>query len=261
MSTGKSFEELVRLMARLRAPGGCPWDREQTHESIKPYVIEEAYEVAEAIEGGDPEELRGELGDLLLQVVFHAEMAREAETFDIEGVIRGVCDKLRRRHPHVFGDVDVQNSAEVLRNWARIKADERKQSEDRSAVAGVPRALPALLRARRVGEKASHVRFDWSDVDQVLDKVGEELEELRAAMRAGEDARIDAELGDLLLTLSSLGRHLGLHAEDALQRANDRFIRRFRHVEARLAERQRDPHSASAEELDRLWEEAKANES
>jgi MazG family protein len=261
MSTGKAFEELVRIMERLRAPGGCPWDREQTHESIKPYVIEEAYEVAEAIETGDPEELRGELGDLLLQVVFHAEMAREANTFDIDAVIRGVSEKLMRRHPHVFGDTEVRDSGEVLRNWARIKAEEREQKDDRSAVAGVPRALPALLRAHRVGEKASHVRFDWSNVDQVLDKVGEELDELRAAVRDGDGDRIDAELGDLLLALSSLGRHLGVHAEDALQRANDRFIRRFRHVEARLAEQQRDPHSASAEELDELWEEAKANES
>jgi tetrapyrrole methylase family protein/MazG family protein len=256
MSAADAFAELVRVMERLRAPGGCPWDREQSHQSIKPYVIEEAYEVAEAIEDNDLDELRIELGDLLLQIVFHAEMAREKGVFTVEDVVRGITEKMIRRHPHVFGETAVKDSAEVLRNWARIKAEERQHKDDNSAVSGVPRAMPALLRAHRLGEKASRVGFDWEGVRDVLDKVREELGELDAAVQLGGD-RAEAELGDLLFALTSLGRHLELQAEDALQRANDRFIRRFRYIEDRLAERRRDVHAASPEEMNVLWEEAK----
>jgi MazG family protein len=257
MSAADAFDELVRIMQRLRAPGGCPWDREQTHASIKPYLIEEAYEVAEAIDDNDFDELRKELGDLLLQVVFHAQMAQEANRFGIEDVVRGINDKMVRRHPHVFADTEVSGADEVLRNWARIKSEERKDRPDNSVVAGVPRALPALLRAHRLGEKAAHVGFDWSQPEEVLAKVDEELAELRQAVADGDGAAAEAELGDLLLALASLGRHLRLHGEDALQRASDRFVRRFRHVEARLAEQQRGPHDASPQELNELWEEAK----
>lgn len=259
MSAADAFAELIRIMQRLRAPGGCPWDREQTHASIKPYLIEEAYEVAEAIDESDFEELRKELGDLLLQVVFHAQMAEEAGRFDIQDVVRGISQKMIRRHPHVFGEAEVSDAGEVLRNWARIKSEERKDRPDSSAVAGVPRALPALLRAHRLGEKASHVGFDWARPEQVLDKIEEELGELRQAVVDGDLGGVEAELGDLLLALSSLGRHMGVHCEDALQKASDRFVRRFRYIEQRLAQRRRDPHAASAEELDLLWEEAKAN--
>ena len=257
MSAVEAFAELVRIMERLRGPGGCPWDREQTHESIKPYVIEEAYEVAEAIEANDLDELRTELGDLLLQIVFHAEMAREAGFFTIEDVVRGINEKMIRRHPHVFSDAEVKDSAEVLRNWARIKAEERQHDEDRSVVAGVPRAMPALLRAHRLSEKASRVGFDWERAGDVLDKAREEFAELEAAVQLGDRHDVEAELGDLLFALTSLGRHLDIQAEDALQRANDRFIRRFHYIEARLAERNQDVHAASVQEMNRLWEEAK----
>lgn len=257
MSAADAFAELVTIMERLRGPGGCPWDREQTHASIKPYVIEEAYEVAEAIEANDFDELRTELGDLLLQIVFHAEMAREDNRFTVEDVVRGIIEKMIRRHPHVFSDTAVKDSAEVLRNWARIKTDERKHKEDNSIVSGVPRAMPALLRAHRLGEKAAHVGFDWQRPSEVLDKVREELAELEAAITQDDRSEVAAELGDLLFALASLGRHFDLHAEDALQHANDRFIRRFRYIEERLAARGQDVHATPLAELEALWQEAK----
>src|SRR5579862_4106542 len=198
MGVGDQFEALVRIMHRLRAPGGCPWDREQTHDSIKPYLIEEAYEVAEAIDAHDDGELCTELGDLLLQIAFHAEMAAEQDRFSIADVIRAISDKMMRRHPHVFGDVRVGGADDVVRNWSRIKAAERESSADTSALAGVPLAMPALLRAQRLGEKAGHAGFDWTDAAGVLDKLDEELGELRGAIERGERAEIEAELGDLL---------------------------------------------------------------
>jgi tetrapyrrole methylase family protein/MazG family protein len=258
MSAAEGFAELIRIMERLRGPGGCPWDREQTHQSIKPYVIEEAYEVAEAIEDNNVDELRAELGDLLLQIVFHAEMARAAGDFTIEDVVRAINEKLIRRHPHVFGDSEVKDSAEVLRNWARIKAEERQGRDDRSIVAGVPRAMPALLRAHRLSEKASRVGFDWAGAGEVLEKVREEFSELEAAVQLGDRSDAEAELGDLLFALTSLGRHLDIQAEDALHGANDRFIRRFRYVEERLAARNQDLQDTSVQEMNTLWEEAKA---
>ena len=259
MSSAEAFAELVRIMERLRGPDGCPWDREQTHESIKAYLIEEAYEVAEAIEDNNPDELCAELGDVLLQIVFHAEMARQAGVFSIEDVVRSINAKMIRRHPHVFGDTQVKDSQDVLRNWTRIKAEERRGREDRSTVSGVPRALPALLRSHRLSEKAAGVGFDWECASEVLDKAREEFAELETAMQAGEPSAVEAELGDLLFALTSLARHLGIHAEDALHRASDRFIRRFRYIEQRLAERQQDIHDASVEEMNALWEEAKKN--
>ena len=198
----ESFDELIAIMSRLRGPGGCPWDREQTHRSIRKYVIEEAYEVAEAIDRDDPAELCAELGDLLLQVVFHSEMAREAGRFSVDDVCRGIVDKMRRRHPHVFGDVEVDGAAQVVRNWEEIK--KRERGADASAIDGVPRALPALQRAERIGEKASRVGFDWPDVDGVLRKVDEERVELAEAMLSGDRARIADELGDLLLATANL---------------------------------------------------------
>lgn len=260
MGAAEAFAELVRIMERLRGPGGCPWDREQTRESIKPYLIEEAYEVAEAIEDQNLDELRTELGDLLLQVVFHAQMAHEEGLFSIEDVIRAITEKMIRRHPHVFGNTAVKDSDEVLRNWARIKAEERQDREDRSAVTGVPRALPALLRAHRLSEKASRVGFDWDDADAVMEKVKEEFGELQSALELSDNRAVAAELGDLLFALTSLARHLDVHAEDALHGANARFIRRFRYMEERLAERQQNVHDVSLEEMNLLWEEAKREE-
>jgi MazG family protein len=257
MSAAEAFAELVRIMARLRGPGGCPWDREQTHASIKPYTIEEAYEVAEAIDDGDDRELCKELGDLLLQIVFHAQMAAEENRFTIVDVVRAINDKLIRRHPHVFADAKVEGTADVLRNWSRIKAEERQASADRSALAGVPRSMPALLRAQRLGEKAAHVGFDWDGAAGVQAKLHEELAELDAALASGDRGAVEEELGDLLYAATSLARHLDLSAEHALSRAADRFARRFRHMEAALAAQKRHVRDASSAELDELWEEAK----
>jgi MazG family protein len=257
MSVGEAFEGLVRVMHRLRSPGGCPWDGEQTHLSIKPYTIEEAYEVAEAIDDGDDRELCTELGDLLLQIVFHAEMASERSAFAITDVIQAISDKMVRRHPHVFADTQVSGADEVLRNWSKIKAEERKGSGDASALAGVPRAMPALLRAQRLGEKAAHAGFDWPDIGGVVAKLREELGEVEAALAAGDRSAAAAELGDLLFAATSLARHLGVAAEDAANGAADRFSTRFRHMEAALLARGGTLGGASAEELDALWEEAK----
>ena len=257
MTVGEAFEKLVGIMHRLRSPGGCPWDGEQSHASIKPYTIEEAYEVVEAIDAGDDRELCTELGDLLLQIVFHAEMANERGAFAIGDVVAAISDKMVRRHPHVFADVQVSGADEVLRNWSRIKADERRDSGDASALAGVPRAMPALLRAQRLGEKASHAGFDWTGTPGVLAKLREELGELEQAVATGDRDHAAAELGDLLYAATSLARHLNVVAEDALKGAADRFTDRFRHMEAALAAQQRDVHGASPDELDVLWESAK----
>jgi len=257
MTVGEAFEELVRIMHRLRSPGGCPWDREQSHASIKPYLIEEAYEVVEAIDAGDDGELRTELGDLLLQIVFHAEMAAERGAFTVADVIGAISEKMVRRHPHVFADTQVSGADEVVRNWSRIKAEERQSAADNSALAGVPRAMPALLRAQRLGEKAGHAGFDWPNVAGVLDKLREELAELESAVAGGDREAAAAELGDLVYAATSLARHLGTSAEDAVKGAADRFSDRFRHMEHALADQGRDIHSASPEELDRLWEAAK----
>jgi tetrapyrrole methylase family protein/MazG family protein len=257
MTVGEAFEELARIMHRLRAPGGCPWDREQTHDSIKPYLIEEAYEVVEAIDAGDDGELCTELGDLLLQIMFHAEMAAEQQRFTVADVIRAISEKMVRRHPHVFADTQVSGADDVLRNWSRIKAAERQDSADASALAGVPRAMPALLRAQRLGEKAAHAGFDWANADGVLAKLVEELEELRAAVQRGNVPEAEAGLGDLLFAATSLARHLSVRSEDALKSAADRFERRFRHLEEALRSQQRELHGATPEELDALWEHAK----
>ena len=257
MTVGHAFEELVRIMHQLRAPGGCPWDREQSHDSIKRYLIEESYEVVEAIEAHDDGELCTELGDLLLQIVFHAEMASETQRFGIADVIQAISEKMVRRHPHVFGDVAVSGAEEVLRNWSRIKAEERRDSDDASALAGVPRAMPALLRAQRLGEKAAHAGFDWTTAQGVLAKLREELDEIDAALASGDRAATQAELGDLLFAATSLARHLDGSAEDALKQAADRFERRFRHMEAALSGAGNELRDASAVELDAMWETAK----
>ncbi len=259
MTIGEHFEKLVAIMHRLRAPGGCPWDGEQTHESIKPYLIEEAYEVLEAIDDGDDKELCGELGDLLLQVVFHAEMASETNRFAIADVIEAICDKMVRRHPHVFADTEVRDSAEVLQNWSKIKAAERKHSADTSALAGVPKAMPALIRAQRISEKAASAGFDWRQVSQVITKMREELDEVEAAIRDEGPERVEEELGDVLFATVNLARHLRLRGEDALGKATDRFSDRFRKMEAELEQQGRAMADLDDTELDQLWERAKAS--
>ncbi len=253
---------LLDIMDKLRDPGGCPWDREQTLRTLTPYLLEEAHEVIEAIEAGDPAHHREELGDLLFQVVFQARIAREEGKFDFADVAATIAEKLTRRHPHVFGDVTVSGSREVVKNWERIKADERKEKglEERSAVGGVPVGLPALVRAERLTEKAGAVGFDWPDAKSVLAKVREELDELEEAMAAGQRESVENELGDLLFALANLGRWLKVHPEEALRGALRRFENRFHHIEARLREKGRSPRSSSLAEMDSLWNEAKGRE-
>jgi len=255
---GPLFAELVAIMARLRGPGGCPWDREQSPSSIAPYLLEETYEVLEAIAEGEVARLREELGDLLLQVVFHAQMAAEAGQFTIADVLRGITEKLVRRHPHVFGAVEAKTANEVLARWEAIKQHEREvNGEEASALAGVPRTLPALLRAHRLQEKASRTGFDWPALAPVLAKVEEEWAELRGALAAGHPARAESEFGDLLFGLVNLSRFVGVNPEMALTGATERFIRRFHYIEAALAERGKRPRDSTIEEMDLLWEEAK----
>jgi len=258
MSSADQFIRLVDIMARLRAPGGCPWDREQSHRSLRPYLIEEAYELLEAIEREDAEGIKEELGDLLLQVVFHAQVAAERGDFDIGDVCSAISQKLERRHPHVFGTLSVRNSAEVIRNWGRIKAGERLgRGGSASTLAGVPASLPALLGAERLGEKARRVGFDWPSIEAVLAKAREELEELESAVAAANEDETRAELGDLLLTLASVGRHLGHSAELALRAAAARFVARFQEMERRANTDGTPLDERSAEDLDRLWQAAK----
>jgi MazG family protein len=266
--SAEAMERLLRIMDKLRDPGGCPWDREQTLRSLTPYLLEEAHEVIEAIESGDAQHHREELGDLLFQVVFQARIAREEGKFDFAAVCEAISDKLTRRHPHVFGDVTVSGSREVVKNWERIKADERREKgqEARSAVGGVPVSLPALVRAERLTEKAGAVGFDWPDSKSVLDKVREELAELEEAMASGAPddprarARIENELGDLLFALANLGRWVKVHPEEALRGTLRRFENRFQFIEEKLRQRGRTPRESNLAEMDALWNEAKKRE-
>jgi len=260
---GQTFPRLVELMQRLLSPDGCPWDREQDFSSLKRYVLEEACEVIDAIEANDHEHLREELGDLALQVVFLAELARREQSFGPDDVVRGIVDKLVRRHPHVFADVEVADSDEVLRNWETIKANEKR---DRGLLDGVPRSLPALYRAQRMSEKVSRVGFDWPDGRGSREKVSEELVELDEAMAGGDPERVEHELGDLLFALVNLARHQRIDAEGALRQAADRFRNRFSHVERRVREQHggwpagadgKPSRGLPLEELDGYWEEAK----
>jgi nucleoside triphosphate diphosphatase len=273
MQPSRDIRRLIDIMAALRDPvGGCPWDVQQTFASIAPFTIEEAYEVADAIERGATEDLREELGDLLLQVVFHARMAEEAGLFDFGGVVEAITAKLVRRHPHVFGDAGALTSADVKALWGRIKADEKRAklaSEARDgrpaetksgALDGVPLALPALSRAMKLQEKAGKVGFDWNDVRAVLEKIREEVTEVEAEIAQGSAQALSSEVGDLLFAAVNLARHLKLDPEAALRGANAKFERRFAHIENRLAEGGRTPEGASLDEMERLWDEAKAEE-
>jgi MazG family protein len=254
-----AIARLLGIMDRLRDPGGCPWDREQTLRTLTPYLLEEAHEVIEAIEAGDAAHHREELGDLLFQVVFQARIAREEGKFDFAAVCDAISDKLTRRHPHVFGDVSVSGSREVVKNWERIKADERKEKGEkaRSAIGGVPVALPALVRAERLTEKAGAVGFDWPDARSVLAKVREELAELEEAMASGAPEQVEHELGDVLFALANLGRWVKVHPEEALRGTLRRFEGRFHHLEERLGQQGRSPRESNLAEMDALWDEAK----
>ena len=296
-STGERFERAVAIMDRLRAPGGCPWDREQTFDSIKPYTLEEAYEVLEAIDNRNWPELAGELGDLLLQVLFYAEMAKEQASFTIDDVLDRLSAKLINRHPHVFGDVKADTSAEVKRNWEALKVEERKKRqnsgsegdaasakpESNSILTGVSSAMPSLLEAYKLSSRAAQAGFDWPKVEGLFDKLNEETNELREQLQefpapgprpqaqgvAGsgrtavpEDlqARLEGEVGDLFFVLVNIARYLSVDPESALRKTNRKFKRRFQWMEARLHESGRSADKATMEELEALWQQAKAEE-
>ena len=257
------FEDLKEIMRRLRAPGGCPWDAEQTMESIRRYIIEETHELVEAIEDGDVRGICEECGDVLLQVVFLSAIASEQGLFCVDDAADGICKKLIRRHPHVFGDVSVRDSEEVLSNWERIKVGERaKRKSDSSALAGVPRSLPGLLRAQRIQERAARVGFDWKlgDTEPVRAKVLEELDELRAEVERMSSEASAEELGDLIFAIVNLARHLGIDPESSLQAANEKFSSRFRSVEAQAIAEGVDMKELPLEKLDLMWDIAKNKE-
>ena len=250
-------------MATLRSPDGCPWDKEQTPQTLKPYLVEETYEVLDALEAEDWAELKEELGDLLLQIVFHAQLMAEAGEFTIDDVAQAIADKMTRRHPHVFSDLKVESAEEVSQNWAKIKAQEKRAKKrergaaDQSILAGVPKGAPALIQAQRLGEKATRVGFDWPSAGAVFEKVTEEYQELAAALATTHTEHQEHELGDLLFALTSLARHLDLDAESALRKASSRFGKRFRYIEERLAHGREDIHHTSLARLEELWQEAK----
>jgi tetrapyrrole methylase family protein/MazG family protein len=255
-----TWDDLVRVIARLRAPGGCPWDMEQTHESLKRNMLEESYEAIEAIENDDPAKLEEELGDLMMQPVMHAMIAREDGFFTIDDVIAGITTKLIRRHPHVFGTVDVENSDEVLRNWEAIKRTEPGNAHRTSALDGVPHPMPALMRALDISKKAVKVGFEWPNAEAVLDKVQEEIEELRVELKGLDKQRAADELGDLLFALVNVARWLKIDPEEALRTMVDRFTARFQAMEAMAADDERELKSLTPEEWDTYWERAKRGE-
>ena len=295
-TTGERFERAVSIMARLRGPGGCPWDREQTFDTIKPYTLEEAYEVLEAIDDRDWDELTGELGDLLLQVLFYSEMAQEENRFSIDDVLDRLCNKLVDRHPHVFGDVKADTPAEVLRNWQTLKAEEKKKrskesgesagenDHPESVLAGVSSAMPSLMEAYKISSRVAHVGFDWPNIEGLFEKLDEETQELRHNLadypapgpqpesRSGVAgargfkispelrARLEDEVGDLFFVLVNIARYLSLDPESALRRTNRKFRRRFEYLEERLRAQGRKPAEASLGEMESLWQESKLRE-
>jgi tetrapyrrole methylase family protein/MazG family protein len=264
----EEFKRLVELVSRLRAPGGCPWDREQTHETLKPMMIEEAYEAVEAIDEGNDEEFIGELGDLLLQVVFHSEIATEEDRFTVAEVISRVASKMVRRHPHVFGADKAETADDVLRSWEAIKAAELAEKGKGAASGGsmldsVSAGLPAVMEAYQMTTKVSRVGFDWPDASGVLEKLDEEVAELKQAVKRETPTHqeIAEEIGDVLFVLVNVGRLLGVDPESALKGSNRKFRRRFRFIEDRLRERGLEPAKSTVEEMDALWDEAKRQES
>ena len=250
--------DLIEIMKLLRAPGGCPWDREQTHDSIRKNLIEETYEVIEAIDNKDSVLLEEELGDLLMQIVFHTIMEEEKGGFDFDKVADGICKKLIIRHPHIFGSVNAETVDEVLTNWDEIKKQTKGQKTTSESMLSVPRQLPALMRAEKLQKKAAKVGFDWDDVDGALDKLDEEIGELRAAIKEGNQKNIDEELGDLLFSAVNVSRFTKTDSEEALTGASDKFLSRFQGVEKKCLERGIDMNTASLETLDAIWDEVKA---
>jgi tetrapyrrole methylase family protein/MazG family protein len=258
--SGEAFERLIEIMARLRAPGGCPWDRKQTLESLRPYLVEETYEALDAIDRKDWDHLAEELGDVLLQVVFQAEIAREAGLFDINDVVRSITEKLVRRHPHVFGEDSIDTADQVVERWEEIKAQE-KAGKPAPEVAGllesVPRHQPALLEAFEVGKKAAKTGFDWERLEDLKKKLDEEMAEIAEAAQSGNADHLEDEVGDLLFMATNVARYLRVHPEIALRRANAKFRSRFAYIERSLVAQGRTLEQASLEEMEALWQEAK----
>ena len=252
--TGELFEELIEVVATLRGEGGCPWDREQTRETLKPLMVEELYEALDAIDKKDEVRLKEELGDMLLHIVFHAQIGKENHTFTIEEVLEHLIYKMKRRHPHVFGEVKVKDVDGVLLNWEKIKETERDKS---GMLSTLPRSLPALLRAQAMQERASRVGFDWEAPEEVEKKVEEEWREFREAWKSKNPQKMKEEWGDLVFALVNLARHLNIQAEEALQGANNRFAERFGFIERKIKEQGRELSGATLEEMDALWEKAK----
>lgn len=255
----RTFDDLVQLMTTLRGPNGCPWDRKQTLPDLKPFVIEEAYEAVDAIDRNDRDALKEEVGDVLLEAVFIAEITREEGSFDIYDSITAIHDKLVRRHPHVFADAEAKDAEQVLVNWEKLKSEERK-AENKSVLSGVPRSMPALLKAARLTEKAARVGFDWRRTDDVFDKLDEELAELREAVASGDASQIEDEIGDLLFTIANIARKVSANPEEALQSTNRKFMRRFETMEKQVHEGGQNLDQLTLEEMDRLWDDAKAAE-
>src|SRR5512135_1822397 len=249
------LDELIEIMSALRGENGCPWDKEQTRESLKPFIVEEAYEVLEAIDEKNPEAIKEELGDLLFQVVFQCQIAKEYGEFDMDGVIDKIANKMIARHPHVFGDADYKTSEEVLVHWEAQKKREGKQRD--SILDGVPKTLPSLLRAHRVQDRASRVGFDWEKVEDVLPKLDEELNEFREALKRKETEEIEDELGDIFFVLVNISRFVGINPEDALRKTISKFISRFRYIEMAAADRGKKLSDMTLSEMDALWDEAK----
>ncbi|MBU2464593.1 MAG: nucleoside triphosphate pyrophosphohydrolase [Candidatus Edwardsbacteria bacterium] len=252
----QTFDDLVSLFARLRAPGGCPWDRAQDHRTLKPYIIEEAYEVVEAVEERNSKKLQEELGDLLGQVIFHAQIAKEDGKFGIEEVIAGQLEKMTRRHPHIFAKTKVKDAAEVLLNWEEIKYREKKK-ERPSALDGVPKHLPALLKAHRIQDKAARLGFDWEHIDGAFAKLEEELQEFSKAYAGGRKKEITDELGDIFFTLVNLSRFLNVDPEGALRGTIDKFTSRFQHIEKSLKKSKKSFKEVSLGEMEALWQQSK----
>jgi tetrapyrrole methylase family protein/MazG family protein len=252
------FEDLLKIMEKLRGPQGCPWDKDQDRESLRPFLIEELYELLEALDENDAEKIKEELGDLLFQIVFHCQLSKEMEEFDINDVVDRIAEKMIKRHPHVFGDKDIKTPEEVMVSWEEHKKKEKKQQQ--SVTDGVPRELPALLRAHRLQDRVSRVGFDWERIEDVFKKLEEELHELRIAVNTKDQRAIEEEIGDLFFVLVRVSSYVSVNPEDALRKTISKFIRRFRHIEMKAAEQGRRLSDMSLKEMDLWWEESKKKE-
>ena len=255
-----AFQRLVELMATLRGPNGCPWDRKQTPESLKPFLVEECYEVIDALEDGAPDKIRDELGDLLFQIIFHARIAEETGRFTINDVITAIHEKMTRRHPHVFGTEKLSTEKEVLANWEDIKKKEKGHEDRKSILEGVPKELPSLLRAHRLQERAARVGFDWAHLNEALPKLDEEIAEFKESLKSEDAEKIEEELGDVFFMLVNVSRFLGVNPDEALRKTIGKFIHRFRYIEEHAEQAGRSLNDMTLDEMETLWQEAKKKE-